>query len=61
MKGVTVSKPGEELIEGMREAVAHAEGAATGAREIKVELFGLSTSRVRGREARCPIADPPKD
>jgi putative transcriptional regulator len=38
MKGETVSKLGDELIEGMREAVAHAKGAATGAREIKVEL-----------------------
>jgi len=33
-----MSKLGKELIEGMREAVAHAKGEATGARERVVEL-----------------------
>jgi len=33
-----MSKLGKELIEGMREAVAHAKGEATGARERTIEL-----------------------
>ena len=33
-----MSKLGKDLIEGMREAVAHAKGEATGAREHRIEL-----------------------
>ncbi len=33
-----MSKLGQDLIEGMREAVAHAKGEATGAREHRIEL-----------------------
>ena len=40
-----MSKLGKYLIEGMREAVAHAKGEATGAREHRIEIVDVRAIR----------------
>jgi putative transcriptional regulator len=52
-----MSKLGKELIEGMNEAVAHARGQATGARERIVELPDVRAIREELHMSQSEFAD----
>jgi len=52
-----MGKLGQELVEGMKEAVAHAKGEATGARERVVELPDVRALREHLRMSQSEFAE----